>query len=278
MKKTINLKEKATKLLDNVFMGKNGEILSMKEIHNGYTNFSYLVTFANGKKYQVRFPHRSDLINRANEFQILSIVGDQSFVYFDTKTGIGVKEWIDGKNPRIPPWWKKWSKIDDLFAIIKKIHKIQLPVGNKFKKLNFDAYNENLYRLKLVYQTKFLSLIDLYRDEPLVTSHTDINAENIVLDKKGKLHIIDYEWCGLASEYWDYANFIREAKIRFNNIEWKKYIDNFEMKKLKDFIFICSVFAYLWTWLMPETKRLKKYRKRTIRQIHWYYRGLDNEK
>ncbi len=276
MKQMKNNKEFTIKLLQDVFMGKNGEIVSIRSIHNGYTNFSYVVTFENGKKYQVRLPHCGDLINRSNEYQVLSLLGNQDFIYFDIKSGVGVKEWIDGKPPRIPYFWK-WKYVDNLFAQIKKIHETKVPFDVKLKKLNFDLYNENLYRLKLAYQTKFLSIIETYKGDETVLSHTDINAGNLILDKKEKLHIIDYEWCGLASDYWDYANFIRESRITwYQKIDWNKYINNFDMNKLKDYIFASSVFAYLWTWLMPQTKRIIKYRRRALRQVNWYGHGVLN--
>lgn len=276
MKQIKNYKEYTIKLLQDVFMGKNGEITSMHAIHNGYTNYSYVVTFENGKKYQVRLPHCGNLINRSNEYQVLSLLGNQDFIYFDIKTGIGVKEWIDGKSPRIPYFWK-WKQVDDLFTQIRKIHQTKVPFDVKLKKLNFDLYNQNLFKLKLAYQTKFLSIIETYKGDEMVLSHTDINAPNLILDKNKKLHIIDFEWCALASDYWDYANFIRESRITwYGLIDWNKYIDNFDMNKLKDYIFASSVFAYLWTYMMPQTKKMIKYRRRTLRQVVWYGRGVIN--
>lgn len=279
MKKIDNPKEYTVKLLQDVFMGKNGEVSSIKPIHRGYTNFSYIVQFENGKTYQVRLPHCGDLINRANEYQVLSLMDDDSFVYFDVKTGIAVKKWIDGKNPRIP-FRRKWKLGDQLFGLIKKLHDKPLPADSKFKKINFDVYNQNLYRLKLAYQAKFLSLIDQYKTDEVVLSHTDINRQNMIQDKQDKLYLIDYEWCGLASDYWDFANFIRESRILwYKDVDWKKYIANFDMQKLKNYIFVCSVYAYLWTWVMPDSKKIRWYRKRTLRQIHYYARGvIDSDK
>ncbi|MCQ3915440.1 MAG: hypothetical protein MJ195_01520 [Mycoplasmoidaceae bacterium] len=68
-----------------------------------------------------------------------------------------------------------------------------VPKGSKFQRINFDSYNQNLFRLKLAYQTKFLSIIDTYKDDLFVLNHTDINAENIVEDNRGKIHLIDFE-------------------------------------------------------------------------------------
>lgn len=272
-------KTRAVALLKKVLKEDNGTIVSIKDIHNGYTNLSYLVTYANGKMYQVRFPHDEikDLLNRKNEYSVMKLLGsDKYFPYFDPKTGVAVKQWIPGSYVKIHKW-RKWKYTDELFSLIKTIHKAKVNLKKiPLHKVNFDSYNENLHLLKLEYQTKFLSIIDTYRDEVMVLNHTDINPLNIIMDKGKRLHLIDYEWCGLASDYWDYANFIRESRIRYDHIEWNKYIDNFNMLKLQDFIFACSVYAYLWTFVMPDSKKIRKYRKTTLRQVKWYGRKVIN--
>lgn len=274
MKQTNSSIEKAQKLLKKVFGDKNGAIVSLKPIHLGYTNESFVATYENGQKYQVRLPHCGKMLNRSNEYKIIGLLKQtHDFPYFDVKTGNCIKKWIPGKCPFIPTF-KKWSKVDDLFSQIKKFHNLKIDSNMKFAKLNFDSYNENLYRLDLVYQTKYLNIIEKYQDDVFVLNHTDINRENIIQDKNGKLHIIDFEWASFAPEYWDYANFIREARMLYSYIDWKKYIDNFDTEKLKNYIFATAVFAFLWSWQMPQTPKIKKYRKRTIRQIHWYGRKI----
>lgn len=275
MKKINNLKEYVTNLVKNIFKGKNGEVVSVKGVHLGYTNESFIVTFSNKKKYQVRLPHCGNLINRNNEYRMIQILNIKYFDYFDPKSGIAVKKWIPGRTPWILPFWK-WSKVDELFSCIRKIHHTSLANTNhKFQKIVFNAYNENLFRLKLQYQTKFLALLDTYRDDVCVLNHSDINPQNIIKDNNGRIHLIDFEWCGLAPDYWDYANFIRETRINwYTKINWNKYIDNFNMQKLKDYIYICSVFAYLWTWMMPQTSKIKKYRAKVLRQVQHYARGV----
>lgn len=278
MNKQSNYRDQAIELLKKVLKRKNGSIVSMKDIHCGYTNQSFLVEYSNGKKFQVRLPHCGDLINRVNEYKALSMLGKQNqFVYFDTKTGAAIKKWIEGKNPKIH-WWKKWKYMDELLTLIHEIHACKIPRGNKLSRLNLDAYNENLHKLKIKYQTKFLHIVDSCNSDTQVLNHTDINALNIIIaNDDQKLHLIDFEWCGLASDYWDYANFIRESKVRYEYVDWGKYIDGFDMQKLKEYIYACSVYAYLWTFQMPQTKKIKKYRLRTLRQISYYARGVVNK-
>lgn len=273
-----NQKYKAIELLKKVFGKKNGTIKSIRPIHTGYTNQSFVVEYENGKKYQVRLPHCGDLINRSSEYQILTLVGQKKlFSYFDIKTGTAVKEWIKGSTPYIPSL-RKWKYTDDLFSKIKKLHSLPLPSKHSFTIFNLNAYNENLFRLKLKYQTKFLEIVDLYRDDSMVLNHTDINSQNLIISKSGRITMIDFEWCGLASDYWDYANFIREEGIRYTHIEWDKYIRDFDMGKLKNYIYASAVLAYLWTWAMPQTKKIIRYRRKTLRQVYHYAHGVvDNE-
>lgn len=271
-------KELVIKLVTKYVKNKT-PISSVKPIHLGYTNQSYVVTYDDGVKYQVRLPHCGNLLNRANEKLIHDLRGDDSFVYFDVKTGNAIKRWIPGKPPRVP-FWSKWRKVDELFSAIKKIHQIKPPKNHRFKKIDYEAYSFNLYRLKLTYQTKFMSIIDTYKNDSVVLNHTDINPQNLILDDNDKLHIIDFEWAGLASDYWDYANFIRESGIMwFEKINWNKYIDNFDLQKLKDYIYVCSIYAYLWTWYMPQTRKIKRYRQKALRQIYYYSKGvISNDK
>lgn len=269
-----NPKSFAIKLLNEVIKDKNGEIKTIKPIHNGYTNQSFYVEYANGKKYQVRIPHCGDLINRTNEYQVLTMTGQKDiFPYFDIKTGIAIKKWLPGSNPKIKVL-KVWKHVDQLFAKIKALHNMPLPTKHSLKPLNLDAYNENLFHLKLKYQTKYLEIVDLYRDDPMVLNHTDINSQNILIDDNDSIRIIDFEWCGLASDYWDYANFIREEGLRYSHLDWEKYIKGFDMKKLKDYIFATAVSAYLWTWAMPQTRKMIRYRRKVLRQVAWYSKGV----
>lgn len=268
-------KERALELLHKYVGDQYGLLVSIKRIHNGYTNESYLAEFEKGnKKFQVRLPNGNGLVNRVNEHRIITMMGDQKFLYFDTKTGEAVKEWIEGKNPRIPKF-RRWKYIDELFSQIKKIHQTPLPPGHRFKIIDTDAYNDNLYRLKLNYQTKFLGIIEKYDSDIAVLSHTDINWQNIIVDPNGKLHLIDYEWVALVSDYFDYANFIRESGIRwYTKINWGKYINRFNLQKLKDIMFVASVYAYLWTWKMPQTAKIKRYRRKTLRQVNFFAKGV----
>lgn len=262
----------ALEILDKVFPEQKGKEKLLTDIHNGYTNFSFLAILEDGSKYQVRLPHDGKLINRKNEDDLLQNYLDaKDFAYFDVKTGICVKKWYDGITPKRRTL-KSPEFLDKLFKQIKKMHNLPLKKVHNFKPIKFDAYCENLYRLKFHLKKKYLCLIDRRQDDKLVINHTDINPLNIVYNKEeNNIKIIDYEWCGLASDYYDYANFIRETGIDYRKIDFSKYIDDFDMQIFEHYLFLTSVYSYLWTYVMPQTKKIIKYRYKTLKQIRKYY-------
>lgn len=279
MKRIKNNKQFAINLLHKVLGDSNGKIVSIKELHNGYTNISFDVIFQNKNRYQVRIPHCGDLINREYEYAVLKLIKDKNFIYFDRKTGIAIKKWINGKNPKFG-WNRGFKYLNALFTKIKELHAI--PIKNKkiFAKTSFDQYNQYLFHLRFDFQQKYLQLIDLYKEDNYVISHADINGDNMIVDGRGTITLIDFEWADLAPDYWDYANFVRESRINYHRVDWSKYINDFDMDKFENYIFLTSVYAHMWTWAMPESPKILRYRRKTLRQVHWYARGAfkNNEK
>lgn len=265
-----SLELQAIEIFKNALPSRAKEIKAVRQLHDGYTNMSFAITLRNGDKYQVRIPHDGGLVNRKLEIAALKATHNNHFVYFDEKTGIAVKKWIDGYTPS-KHLYKSEKFLDALFTKIKKIHQTKLGPGHRFRKINLDVYNSNLQNLKFEYQRKFLCLQDRRRSEPVVLNHSDINPDNVVWDGND-VHIIDFEWTTLASEYWDYANWIRETNIKVRKVNWSKYIKNYDKEKMADYIFLCTVFAYLWTYSMPQTSKILSYRKKILKQIRRAYR------
>ncbi|MCQ2747896.1 MAG: hypothetical protein MJ223_01280 [Mycoplasmoidaceae bacterium] len=83
--------KQALELIKKYLDKKYGKMVSMEPIHNGYTNQSWLVTYSTNRKFQVRIAHALTNIDRSAELQVLKLVGDNSFIYFDKKTGNAIK-------------------------------------------------------------------------------------------------------------------------------------------------------------------------------------------
>jgi thiamine kinase-like enzyme len=108
---------------------------------------------------------------------------------------------------------------------------------------------------------------------PLVLSHNDLSTANLLVRPNHEIIFIDYEWSRLNNEYWDAANFIREAclsqkQIQFLlscNPKWKSEI-------LNDMIYICTNYAYQWTFNMPNNSKMIRCRKLNLNKMNKYYK------
>lgn len=249
------------------------DISQTKVIHEGYTNISYLFQLNNGEKYQVRIGKNNDLVDRKSENYIISLVASDLFLYHNKKNGNAIKKWIPGHTPTVKNILKK-SFLKKLNHEIVKLQKLEFDT-NLIKKLDYSFYLSKASNTidKEIIQ-KYLSLIAKYKSLPLYLSHSDINPENMIINKK-RITLIDWEWVSQNNMYWDYANFIRETLLPFNLVEKiTKFNKELNLVVLKDHIFICSCFAWQWSLAVEQTEKIKKYTKFCESKTKDYYNLL----
>jgi hypothetical protein len=82
--KAINLFTKHTKYGIN-------QIIDIKLIHNGFTNISYKVTTSDKRIYQIRVGNNK-VVQRINERNVLNLINDKVYLYFDIKSGDAIKK------------------------------------------------------------------------------------------------------------------------------------------------------------------------------------------
>jgi thiamine kinase-like enzyme len=64
------------------------------------------------------------------------------------------------------------------------------------------------------------SVISKYEKEPLVFSHNDLLANNVLIRKdNGKFVFIDYEYCSFNFPIYDIANYFEESQIDYDVTE-----------------------------------------------------------
>jgi thiamine kinase-like enzyme len=108
---------------------------------------------------------------------------------------------------------------------------------------------------------------------PLVLSHNDLSADNLIYTPNHQVIFIDYEWARMNNVYWDVANFIREVNLSLGKIKLLcKLMNISNLNALLIFVYLATNYAYQWTFNMPFTKKIKKYRKITLIKLERYYR------
>lgn len=245
------------------------QIVEIKKIHHGFTNESYLFIINDQNKFQVRLAGCNEIVSRENERLILNTINDTNYIYYDDK-GNSIKKWIIGKHPNF--LFNKKTILSLLSKEIKKLHSINVMNSKIIKHDYLEFFNQSSKYIKRKDLNIYIELINKYQNLELVLSHNDINPHNMLYNKKNnKVYLIDYEWGRLNNKYWDIANFFRETNL---NIKWLKYLVNeygdLDINIMYDFLLITTLFALQWTYAMPQTDKIIKYRSILIKKINKY--------
>lgn len=247
------------KLVKEVFHTSNYKI---EKLNLGYTNHNYILLVFN-KKYVVRIPSHesSTYINRIHEKEVEELTSDLHFptIYFDSKTGIKISEYIENlyeyKDCPYP------DKIERCARLMKKLH--SLPCVD----FSFDPI-ENL----LLYKNKVKNPIhDLSKYEKIamevktfhntpVLCHNDFVSGNIMYGKN-RDYLIDYEYAGRNDPLFDVMSFLSENQIFDKELRERFYHEYF--KEMNDTIYhelhIWEVFQNVlwcyWAMMMYESRK-----------------------
>ena len=207
----VYLKDILTKVLGE------GYVLESR-IYGGMMNISYIVRDSEGKKYVIYLPNgkANKLVNRKLEEENSKIISDlgltSKFVYFDTKRGIKIKEYIEGVSlDKIDASEIDYQKVADLLHLLhdsKKIaeedyHPFDRLANYENKALSFQKESNDYRELK-----DFLSThMNILSSQEKVFSHNDYQKSNILKGEDGKYYVIDFEFAANNDPIYDIAAF-----------------------------------------------------------------------
>ncbi len=240
---------------------------SIKAIHTGFTNKSYCIDFG-FKKFQIRMGMNNDIVDRRNENNVIKTLNLDVIKYYDVEKGNMIKEWIEGKQPKV--------NTDVLIQLIKGIKELHSIVPT-LEILRHDYYCF-IQNSKEHIPDECLELYDwcvkeCVDENNFVLSHNDLNLHNMVYTKDKRLVFIDYEWARMNDEYWDIANFCREANLRIKRIiQVCEIYQTIKLEKLIKFIYISLCFAVQWTYYTEPSKYVLKYRKQVYKRMINYFK------
>ena len=216
-------------------------------VQDGYVNDSFKVKI-DGKFYQKRVPKYSvaDWKNEENVYKNLDI--DVDF----KEDGVFYKPWLDGKTV------KRWNgpKIGSLRNKILEFHKRPTKGISAHDWASYDEYQDKID--SHVFH-EFTMNIKKINKTKMVLSHNDINRNN-VLWNKGEIILIDFEWTRKNTRFFDYAQF--EIAEGINILP-----DGMDLKEYKLVFETSLVYFLLWTYSMPDSKKVNKLRKRYLKMI-----------
>ena len=232
----------------------------------GMTNHSYKVTRNDGEEYVVRIPGEGteELINRFDERKSTELACrlgiDSELLYFGDD-GAKVMRFICDPQPISEGIMQKRENLVQAAAIFRKLHTCGVDTGVRFEVFEMVDLYERLIRKEnvavyddyedvkdTVYTIK--KAVDATGIAPKVPCHNDSLIGNWVIDKSGKLYLIDWEYSGMNEAMWDLACLSIEAGYtETNDLELMDayYKRNATSDEKKRFIASKLYVDYLWT-------------------------------
>lgn len=200
-------------LLKQIFK-KDAKVIS--PLVGGMMNKSFIVS-SNNKKYvlYISTEQANEMVDRdlekANQKLIIDLGLTSKNVYFDTKKGIKVNEYIEGSS------LDKAGSFDSkkVAALLKKMHESGLLSKEDYHPFKrFIAYEEEAKTFqndlgedyKKLRKTLFDNK-DFLEKQKLVLCHNDAQKSNIVKDLNDHYYLIDFEFMGNNDPIYDIATF-----------------------------------------------------------------------
>lgn len=236
-------------------------IFSGKEqIFKGWSeDKKYRVTDENGTRYLFRTSDISQFDRKQSEFNMMREVAALGIpmclpLEFGTcEEGVySIQSWIDGDDAegKIPEYSDR-EQYDfgyEAGVILKRIHSIQAPDTQEDWEIRFnrkiDRKIENYSKcpIKCVNGQAFIDYINdnrsLLKNRPQVYQHGDYHIGNMMIDRSGKLYIIDFN-----------RNDFGDPWEEFNRIVWCAQKSSFFASGMVDGYFDCNVPTDFWKLL-----------------------------
>lgn len=250
-------------LLDKVF-GEN-QYLHIERL-GGMTNHSYKIIRNDKAEYLVRIPGEGteEMINREDEKKSTELACrlgiDSELLYFD-KDGKKVMRFITNPQPMNEEVMRRKENIAQAAAIFRKLHNCGEDTGVRFEVFEMAAAYEKIIQEKAVQlyddygmvKNKVMAIKDYFDQKGMtkrVPSHNDTLTGNWVLDEKGKLWLIDWEYSGMNEPMWDLS--CTSIECVYTEKEDQQLLHDYfqrpaTMEEKKQFIATKMYVDYLWT-------------------------------
>ena len=239
----------------------NKKVYSFTILEGGLSN----VSFAINNAYVMRVPssYVKPFVNYRNEENILNVISSlkmsEKIVYFDSKNGIKISKYIHGgftydETPSN-------EQIIMTAKAVKKLHRQKIKVKNYFSPLErLEHYRSYSLKEKLDqrYEKKIVRLMGSYLEkEELILCHNDLVRGNL-LYKFDDVVVIDWEYAGMNSPYFDIASFISENNLDEHQKElflqsyFGSKLNNLKRKKVNTFVNFNDILWYYWALMMHK--------------------------
>ena len=237
------------------------DIQDILPIKTGLTNISFKFR-CKGKNYIYRHPGigTEQYINRESEAcstNIAKEIGlDDIFIYMNPKKGWGISYYID--EVKLLDYHDK-AQVSTALAMIRKLH-----TSGRTTKFHFDLWDQ-IKRFRKVLQIRgrdnfdgapeieesmrFLKQHVSQDDVHECLCHCDCYNPNFLIDKKNKIHLIDWEYSGMADPAVDIGTFIACSDYSIDKAKdiIAEYLQHKPTKaEMRHYLAYVAILSYYW--------------------------------
>ena len=254
---------KLKELLELVFS--DGEYKEIERL-GGMTNHSYKITRCDGQEYLVRIPGEGteEMINRLDERKSTELgckLGIDSELLYFGDDGRKVMRFIPDPQPMNEEVMSRKENLLQAAEIFHRLHTCGVDTGVRFEVFEMADLYEKIIRnggvafhedYEEVKQTvmDIKAAIDKGGVVKKTPCHNDSLMGNWVLDKDGKLYLIDWEYSGMNEPMWDLSCLSIEANYteeNDNDLLEAYFGRKYTVEEKKRFIAAKMYVDYLWT-------------------------------
>ncbi len=254
------------------------EIDHIAPIKSGQTNTSFLFEL-HGEPYVYRHPdiHSSDYIRRESEFASMQAVRplgvDDTLIAMDAKEGWKVSRYIPDSRTLD---YTDPDEVKKALALLRSLHDAKLDTG-----YDFDIWQQTLGYIRRLRGSGREDFADAQELFTLVQElharigldgvekclcHGNCYDKNFLVDRTGKLYLIDWEYSGLADPGCDYGTFIccseysEEEAVKILELYYGRPLRPEELRHSFACIAIMSYYWFLWAiFLDSQDKPVGRY-------------------
>lgn len=243
----------------------NEQCMSFDKTTHGVTNNSYIIHTAHNV-YIMRLSGEgtNTYINRQDEITNMKIIASNLEIlpivyYSNEETGIIISEYVENSHEFNKQDFYDQKKLSLLNETLINLHRSQVKLNNEFDiEKSMYEYQKLLQRMNCICPQilqENLSILDKsfkklknHYKKILVPCHNDPKMDNFLLTDK-KIYLIDWEYSGMADEYFEMANFTLTNEL--NSEEEKLFLNNYiQLSNInfieEKYILYKIVTDYLW--------------------------------
>ncbi|WP_159638622.1 choline kinase family protein [Erysipelothrix anatis] len=219
--------EEITKILHTLNLG---EPLRVSQL-GGLTNRNFNVE-TKDKNLVIRLAGKDTdkIINRSHEGLIVRTIAslqiDAPLIHFDDATGLKISQYVPGALTMNATSLQESKNLEKAANLLAHLHQSAPSLPIEFDVMEMvQKYEASLSQLEGYYPEGYQAIreevLTLYvhhenHDMKRVLSHNDPLPENFIVSETGDMFLVDWEYGGMNSRYWDLADVSIEADYNYS--------------------------------------------------------------